>query len=416
MSQDPPQPAIRRRLSPFQISLTGMAVIVVCCAAVFWSWRRIRQEQHPALQWARALESHKAIERQEAARLLFQSDPGDFEIATVALIGALKDEDDDVRGEAARSLGVVISGMIRNGTSREAIDPAVMALAELLLAPRPEVRASEWVATKMPDQPEQSPIRRMIEYTGPDESEIQDAGSGGVTDPSWMAASALGEIAPKTPWAEVVVIALTKVLCTEGDGRRQRAAARALKRFGPDAQRAVAELRSRLRKAVAQKGGSQDWRWIAAEALARIAPGTDCASEAILALTEPFRSRADRETRGAAMKVLIRLGPAAHEAVPALIAIMKETGTPAESEVRYRWVPEALGKIAPGTPSADTAIAALAESLDTGPDGLRDSALQALSRFGPAAKSAIPRIEALSKLKNYSSFADQVLRAIDPGR
>src|ERR1017187_339514 len=114
MSQDPPQPAIRRRLSPFQISLTGMAGIVVCCAAVFWSWRRTRQEQHPTLQWARALESHKAIERQEAARLLFQSDPGDFEIATVALIGALKDEDDDVRGEAGRRLGVVIRGMMRN--------------------------------------------------------------------------------------------------------------------------------------------------------------------------------------------------------------------------------------------------------------------------------------------------------------
>ena len=119
--------AVRRRLSPFQISLRGMAVVVVCCAVVLWSWRRIRQEQHPAIQWVRALESRKVFERREAARFLLQSDPGDFEIARDALIGALKDEDLDVQGEAARSLGVVVSGMMRNGFSQEAIDPAVKA-------------------------------------------------------------------------------------------------------------------------------------------------------------------------------------------------------------------------------------------------------------------------------------------------
>ncbi len=387
MSQPDPSPlAVRRRLSLFQISLRGMALIVVCCAAVFWSWRRFQEEQHPSLQWVRALKSQKTTERQDAARFLLQSDPSDLAIATDALIGALKDEDVVVRSEAARSLAVVTSGMIQNGYSRASIDPAIQALVELLLARRPE------------------------------ESEIHDAGSDGFADPSEMAAVALGETAPKTPWAAVVVIALTKALRPEGDERRQQAVARALGRFGPDAQRAVAKLTSRLRNAVAEKGGSRDSQLIVAEALARIAPGTESAREAILALTEPFRSRADKETQRTAMKMLVGLGPAAHEAVPALIALMKETGTPAEREVAYRLAPEALGKIAPGTASADIAIAALAESLDIGPDGVCDSALQALSLFGPAAKSAIPRIEALSKMKNYASFADHVLRAIDPDR
>ncbi len=376
----------RRRLSPLQISLSGMAVVVVCCAAVLWSVRRYQEVQHPAFKWVQALRSNRVSERREAAKYLLQSEPEDFEMAAAALVRALEDEDEVVREEAARSLGVMVSGMLRNGSSREAIDPAVAALLKLLSERKP---ANSGVATN-------------------------EAGA-----PGAMAARELGEIAPRTPWAEPAIVALTKTLCEPGDGPRQRAAARALGRFGPAAQQALGELKRRLGEAVALDRVSHwsEWRSIAAEAIVRIAPGSDQATEAVFALTEPLRLRADKATQAEAMKVLNRLGPLAHEAAPVLIGIMKEIRTPAARAGAHQWVPEALGKIAPGSPSAQEAIGALAGTLDGEPDGLSDNAHLALTRFGPEARSAIPRIEAFAaKNANHRSFAEQVLRAIDPGR
>jgi hypothetical protein len=379
-------PASRRRLSPLQISLRGMALVVVCCAAVMWSTRRYQELQHPAFKWLQALRSNVVGERREAAKYLLQSEPGDFEIAAAALVHALEDRDAVVREEAARSLGVMVSGMLRTGSSRETIDPAVKALIKLLL--------------------EREPANRGVETK-------QSA------DPGAMAARELGEIAPRTPWAELAVVSLTEALCDPGDGPRQQAAARALGRFGPEAERSLGDLKRRLGEAAARGGvaHSDEWRSIAAEAIARIAPGTKSASEAIFALTEPLRLRADKATQAEAMKVLNRLGPLAHEAVPVLIAIMKEVRSPAGRPGAHQWVPEALGKIAPSSPSAQEAITALSETLRGEPDGLSDNALLALTRFGAEARSAVPRIEAFAASNpNHRSFAESVLKAIDPGR
>ena len=57
----------------------------------------------------------------------------------------------------------------------------------------------------------------------------------------------------------------------------------------------------------------------------------------------------------------------------------------------------ALGKIAPGTPSADQAIAALLPVLDSKAWLSQERAIDALRQFGPKAAAAIP---ALCKLKS----------------
>ena len=306
-------PVSRRRLSPLQISLSGMAVVVVCCAAVLWSVRRYQELQHPAFKWVQALQSNLVSERREAAKYLLQSEPGDFEMAAAALVRALEDRDEVVREEAARSLGVMVSGMLRSGSSREAIDPSVAALFRLLSDPE---SANSGVTTN-------------------------EAGA-----PGAMAARELGDIAPGTPWAERAVVALTKTLCEPGDGPRQRAAARASGRFGPAAQQALGELKRRLGEAVALDGVSHwsEWRSIAAEAIVRIAPGSDQAREAVFALTEPLRLRAEKTTQAEAMKVLNRLGPLAHEAAPVLIGIMKEIRTPAARAARINGFPRHSGR------------------------------------------------------------------------
>ena len=82
----------------------------------------------------------------------------------------------------------------------------------------------------------------------------------------------------------------------------------------------------------------------------------------------------------------------------------------------------ALGRIAPGTKSAEAAIAALIEALD--PDwgrGANDSALftarlhviDALQVFGASASGALPRLRALHADRNLSWAADRAVTVIE---
>jgi hypothetical protein len=250
-------------------------------------------------------------------------------------------------------------------------------------------------------------------FPGSEESEIEDPAQV-LNDPSWMAARALGEVAPGTPWAETALAALTEALRTDTDERRLKIITRTLGRFGPAATRAVPDLTKALRKTVAARGASDLWLWTIADSLVRIAPGTRAADEAVTVVTECLKSREDQERQVMAIQSLIRMGPRAHTAVPELINLMKSDQMRTEGWVGRRWVPEALGKIAPGTESAERAITALAEALDVDEADIRLGALHALSRFGPAAKSAIPQIQVLKKVIAFEHLADQVLRAISP--
>jgi HEAT repeat protein len=417
---DQPEPVARRRLSPLQISVSGLAIVVLCCAVILWSYRKFRELAHPSIAQARLLRSGDRDQREEAARFFLAADPVDSTIAAAALIDALGDEDVRVRCEAVRALGVVAKQSMAPSAPPGGARPAIDALVKVLLDRRAETRApdSANLSRAVGEARGTSSGRRMRTHLpGPapwaDASESRDLAQA-LDDPSWMAARALGEAAPNSDCAETALAALTTALRTESDERRLRAITRSLARFGPAAGRVVSDLTQALRKAVAAQGKSDLWLWASAETLVQIAPGTSEADEAIEALTDCLHSRDDDEQRIMAIQSLVRLGPTAHPAVPALIDIMKESYTKPEAYVGRHWVPEALGKIAPGTPSEATAIVALAEALDVNDDVLRLGALQALSRFGPAAKIAAPRVEALKNSIPFRHLADQVLKVIDP--
>jgi hypothetical protein len=108
------------------------------------------------------------------------------------------------------------------------------------------------------------------------------------------------------------------------------------------------------------------------------------------------------------IEALGAFGPVAESAVPALIQALREeliarsVGPDLEAEQAAR----ALGRIAPGTKSADEALAALIETFDpvlevSGPNSraspARLAAIEALPAFGPAAIRALPRLRLLSK-------------------
>ena len=63
----------------------------------------------------------------------------------------------------------------------------------------------------------------------------------------------------------------------------------------------------------------------------------------------------------------------------------------------------AIGRAAPGTPSADKAVAALAAALDSSWMYTRAEAASALARFGHQARRALPRLRALAKTDPDSS-------------
>ena len=171
-------------------------------------------------------------------------------------------------------------------------------------------------------------------------------------------------LAPHTDCADIALNALIRALRTDGDELRLKVIIRSLGRFGPAAAEVVPDLAHALKTAVAAGRAADSWLWVIADSIVRIAPGSLEADEAIAALSASLRSSADPHRQIMAVKALVRLGPVAHPAVPALIEVMKEGQTNVKASVGRQWVPEALGKIAPGTPSANAAIAALADALD----------------------------------------------------
>lgn len=135
---------------------------------------------------------------------------------------------------------------------------------------------------------------------------------------------------------------------------------------------------------------------MAALVLGRLAPGTESAGEVIAALAEVVRS-GHPSRRSSAAGALGEFGPAAEPAVPVLTRALREGLATQENYLPYvgQEAARVLGRIAPGTRSADEAVAALTEALDLRPGipaGSRLAAIEALKGFGPAAARAIPRL------------------------
>jgi HEAT repeat protein len=95
------------------------------------------------------------------------------------------------------------------------------------------------------------------------------------------------------------------------------------------------------------------------------------------------------------IEILPRFGPAAREAVPALIRALRAPAgkgdgpDPGNQDLLRGSAAAALGELAPGGPHAAEAIAALTHDLD---HDLAIPAAEALGKFGPAARSAAPAL------------------------
>jgi HEAT repeat protein len=133
----------------------------------------------------------------------------------------------------------------------------------------------------------------------------------------------------------------------------------------------------------------------AATALGKIAPGSPSGAAAIAPLTDLLSSQYQGQ-RDAAAWALRGFGAKGATALPALIAAMQNVAPAPNRSGVGAPIATALGRIAPGTPSAREAVAALVDALKIDDDFTRNAILKALTRFDSVTlTNALPRLREL---------------------
>jgi len=363
----------------------------------------------------------------------------DVRAATTALIASLKDPLPEVRIAAASTLGTIASTLPAAGAGRTSRDRK-----KTLSAVRP-----------VPPVDPKTVFDSLVEAIGDRDAKVRGAvlgamaavDSGAPVDPPKVLSAGLEDESPEN--RRTAIVALTRFrrgldpwistlvrIAEHDDDRSLRATcanalngikppavtsdavpalvtglgnsdaqvriqvALLLGRLGPDAGAAVPSLLRVLTEPVdpqlarSQSGvmmHDDDPANAAALALGRIAPRSKAAREVIVALTEVARC-GHRIRRGDAAFALGDFGPAAAEAVPVLINMIKDTTPPARNVHNEALAARALGQIAPETPSADQAVAALVCVLESDTKAPRAEAIEALQQFGQKAAVAIPKI------------------------
>jgi HEAT repeat protein len=147
----------------------------------------------------------------------------------------------------------------------------------------------------------------------------------------------------------------------------------------------------------------------AARALGMVAPGSGHARTVIAALIETA-STGPISRRGSACDALGEFGPAAVDAVPTLIKLVKDAAPHARSEYESS-AALALGKIAADTTYADRAVAALVPVLGSDNAHLRACAIKSLGVLGPRSGGAISKL-CLLKDDRDAEVRDAAARAL----
>jgi HEAT repeat protein len=351
-----------------------LIVLVACCGAIFWAARAV-WDSVPVNGRVRALRTGEPGDRRSAAQLLWESKQGEVGAAVPALVDALGgDADDGVRVMAARSLGATgltaLTAPDGPALTRQAVAGLVRALKDRQAEVRAEAAQSLGViAAALPNGP------------------------GPPFDPA-AAAGALAE-AMRDPSAPVRDAA-------------QKALAQLAARAAVDPPPAVI--------AALSEDGSADVRASAASFLGGfIKNPKGVVGPLVRALKD-----GDPRVRYEAANALGRLGPGAREAVPALLAALKEPAgdfpaAPPDTTNHSRpWRRDpacaaavALGWVAKEDGPAAEVVTALAETLKSGDGARRAAAAHGLAQLKAAARPAVPALTA--------ALSDSLGAADEPG-
>lgn len=153
----------------------------------------------------------------------------------------------------------------------------------------------------------------------------------------------------------------------------------------------------------------------ACQAIGRIVSGTEAAPAVVDQLATALKGAPASHRRVYAFSLGL-CGKDAAPAVPALAEVLHteiaEPSAPGTGQ-RLAW---SLGQIAPGTPQAGTAVAALTDALSASETPTVLAAANALGGFGPDANPAVPRLREMLKKPEVALPADRALErlGIDP--
>lgn len=396
------------------VSVRTLMVLVASCGAVLWAARTVREWVDPVNRWTREVRGGPLEQRWDAALKLGDAKGSDVATALPALTVALGDQDERVAAVAAVSLGRAARSVKRGRASALARE-AVATLASALKDGRPLVRAA--AAGELADtDPGLFGAGAPAAYNAVMNTVLRDPSE----QVRWEGASALGRLhwpAPGPPPE-----ALTAALNGDPSRRVRVAAIQALGRFQSG--------RDQTTLALLQALETDD------PEVRRICDG---------ALQRLFESRADAERRSAALvpalleavaspdpavcsnaaAVLGEIGAAAVAGVPALIGLLADPANPkwlTWIHVSPEWrdpaarAALALGEIAPATPRADEAVAALLAVLRSGTsEWRRTKAAEGLARFGAAREESIRPVlvEVLNeRMKKSGSLGPSVCLAL----
>jgi HEAT repeat protein len=360
------------------LALLGGGVVL------WWITQTVLSDGHSAKKAIREMESNNPSVRVSAIRELQTVGLGKGEITIPPLIVALRDENAQARSAAAVALGAIGADAVNAGSLDDLARRAIAALLDALKDPQPAGRVAAANA-----------LASMLGST-----------KAAVLVDSKATVAALTECM-KDPDAEFRYAAL-----------RVLALAAANSRMGPPHELAGAlkdeRAGNRSVAAVAVVNfarGLDPWvpslfqiietdddlqvREAVATRVATIHPPaiTAAAIPELIAALE----RTDGRARGTAARVLMSFGPEGRMAIPALIAMARESWSDSADVERRRLqldglAIQALTKIALETDSAGRVITALTELLQEKSPKRCAMAVDALGEFGPAAQSVIPAL------------------------
>lgn len=471
----PPSPAGVPGTGRWRLVLLVL-VLLVGAAGAMWMWRDRLQEPPegpqpaepaaaapagpsvPLSQSVSGLSSGEAVSRAAAAREL---GPGiaaavraaapvaESQAAVDALVAAVADPDDAVGIAAGTSLAVAFRarpGDAKGGDSP--LDPAgaVAALGRRIGSESPEVRTATLAAlsgiarsTAASAPPE---LLALLESGSPEDRDqaaqivatfsrgidaaipvmFQAFENGQPGQPGIMNAAMI--VARPSPGA--VPLLIEKLGHERVDVRAH--AARMLGRIGPEARDALPALLTLLAnsdpRGIEGLNVPKDFRGYspnhdpaaetAAQAVGKIVAGTDAAPAIAAELASAMQAGPPSHRRVYAYTLGL-CGAAAAPAVPALLETLRaEIAQPSVPETGPRLV-WALGEIAPGTPQAAAAIAALDAALDATDPAMVIAAANTLGRFGAEAAGSLPKLEKLAENEQYGRALGRVIDRLKAG-
>ena len=313
--------------------------------------------------------------RWDAARALLSQEwgePGwgDSEMKAVipALLETLEDNDKRVRMYAAQALGAIFASGRHNdavGRNLALTGPAAKNVTPVLIT-----ALSNTLKDKDEDMKVRGSTAGVLCEIGPDAKDAVPALIGALKDDNLVVrastAIALGEIGPD---AKDAVPALSKVLVDDEESLVRMTAAQTLGKMGPDAKDAVPALIKTVKDVRIVRTFGRGVSKSAVEALGNIGPD---AKEAVPALLRIYADQ-NQGLRNEAARAIKKIGIYPKEAVPALIDSLKDD----EDWVRWQ-AAVTLGRMGP---DARDAIPALFETLEDENEDVRSAAAKALDRI-----------------------------------